>query len=204
MKDFYTVKEAGANLSRLMSHLNEDDVCFISAFRNENDYSENMRRTKQLALDIYNIGLSFIKTGGGYKEINKETGQTQIVEEKSFAVIHKPESKESQNEFFDEMIGLCKKYDQDAVLIKMHNREDIPTASYSQNGEIVYGPFTKLTTQDVEEFFTKIHNHKFKMESYSESIETNEPKGMTKSTIFYGTKQQLKMLGKVKPIDFKN
>ena len=189
---YYTIKESGANLSRLLYHLNTNDVAFITAYRSNLSTKENIQRNKQLALDIHNIGLSYIKVTGGYFEDQATTP----TEEATFAVIHKPESKESQDEFFNEMLGLCKKYNQDAILISMANRTDIPTASYASDSSIVYGPFTKLTQSGVEEFFTQIHGHKFKFESFTESEEGNKPISFANAMAYYGTKAILKTLSK--------
>ena len=186
--DYYIVKESGANLSRLLHHLNENDVAFITAYRSNLSHKENIQRNKQLALDIHNIGLSYIKVTGGYFEDQA----TEPTEEATFAVIHKPTSKESQDEFFEEMLALCAKYDQDAILVSLINREDKPAASYSSTGNIIYGPFTKLTQSGVEEFFTQIHGHRFKFESFTESEEGNTPSSFSKAMAYYGTKALLK------------
>ena len=188
--NYYTVKESGANLSRLLHHLNENDVAFITAYRSNLTHKENMRRNQQLSLDIHNIGLSYIKVTGGYFEDQA----AEPTEEATFAVIHKPTSKESQDEFFEEMLGLCSKYDQDAVLISLVNREDKPAASYSSDGGIVYGPFTRLTQSGVEDFFTQIHGHKFIFESFMESEEGNKPDSFSNAMAYYGTKALLKTL----------
>lgn len=186
--EFYTVKESGANLSRLLQHLKENDVAFITAYRGTLSHKENMRRNKQLALDAHNAGYSYIKVTGNY--IEDETGVPK--EEATFAIIHKPESKEEQDEFFNEMLGLCAKWNQDAVLISLANRPDIPPASYASDGSIVYGPFTKLTQNDVEAFSTQIHGHKFKFESFTESEEGNKPNSFSNAMSYYGTKAILK------------
>lgn len=183
----YNVKESGSNLSRLMYHLDNKDVCFITSFRGNYSRKENLRRNKLLALDIHNMGYSFIRVEGGYHEEDKED---PIIED-TFAVISDPISKKIQNEFFNLMIGLCKKYEQDAVLISLNNREDITVASYNSNKEIVYGPFSHITTNNVEEFFTRIHGHKFKMESFYESEEGVRPNSFANASIYYGTRQQL-------------
>ena len=190
--NYHTVKEAGANLSRLLHHLNENDVAFITAYRSNLSHKENIQRNKQLALDIHNIGLSYIKVTGGYFEDQAK----EPTEEATFAVIHKPTSNESQDEFFNEMLALCKKYNQDAILVSLLNREDKPIASYASNGSIVYGPFTKLTQSGVEEFFTQIHGHKFKFESFMESEEGNKPDSFSNAMAYYDTKALLKMLNK--------
>lgn len=189
---YYTVKESGANLSRLLQHLKENDVAFITAYRGKLSHKENIRRNKQLALDAHNAGYSYIKVTGNY--IEDETGVPK--EEATYAIIHKPESKEDQDEFFNEMLGLCAKWNQDAVLISLANRPDVPPASYASDGSIVYGPFTKLTQNDVEAFSTQIHGHKFKFESFMESEEGIKPDSFSNAMRYYGTRAALKTLSR--------
>ena len=193
MTELYTVKEAGANIARLLFHLNNNDVAFITSFRRKYSKAENVQRNKQLALDIHNMGLGFIRVKGGYLEEPEDNTKPKTVIEDSYAVIHKPTTSESQDEFFNEMLGLCGKYDQDAVLICLLNREDKPKASYTRNGSIEYGPFTKLTFKDVEEFFTQLHGYKFKMEDITESEEGIKPDSFTNAMAYYGTKAKVKL-----------
>lgn len=192
MVDFYTVKESGANLSRLLNHLDNRDVCFITAFRHEYSNKENRKRNKLLALDIHNLGLGYIRVIGGYLE----EAEGNLVTEDTFAVIHTPTDTESQDIFFEDMLGLCNKYNQDAVLVALKDRSDIPTASYNGDGKIIYGPFSNLTTHNVEEFFTKIHGHKFKMESFTESEEGIKLTSFSNAAAFYNTKAKLKLYKK--------
>lgn len=194
MAELYTVKEAGANIFRLLNHLENNDVAFITPFRHGLTKIENINRNKELSLDLHNMGLGYIRVKGSYlEEPENDEVEAKTVIEDSYVVIHKPTSKESQDEFFDEMLGLCGKYDQDAVLISLLNREDIPKASYNSKGEIVYGPFNKLTFNGVEEFFTQLHGYKFKMESCTESEEGIKPDSFSNAMAYYGTKAKVKL-----------
>ena len=194
MVDLYTVKEAGANMSRLINHLENNDVAFITSFRHNLSKSENLKRNKELALDIHNMGLGYIRVKGGYLEEPENKGQEpKTVIEDSYAIIHRPTDSKSQDEFFNEMLGLCGKYDQDSVLICLLNRSDKPKASYNSEGNIVYGPFTKLTFEDVEEFFTQLHGYKFKLESITESEEGIRPDSFSNAMAYYGTKAKVKL-----------
>lgn len=194
MVDLYTVKEAGANMSRLINHLENNDVAFITSFRHNLSKSENLKRNKELALDIHNMGLGYIRVKGGYLEEPESSEiEPKTVIEDSYAIIHKPITNESQDEFFDEMLGLCGKYNQDSVLICLLNRLDKPKAAYNSAGNIVYGPFEKLTFNDVEEFFTELHGHKFKMESFTESEDGIKPTSFNNAAAYYGTKAKVKL-----------
>ena len=68
--DFYTVKESGANINRVIYHVENSDIALISAFRSDSSKKQNLENNKRLALDIHNIGLSYIKVTGNYKEEN--------------------------------------------------------------------------------------------------------------------------------------
>lgn len=194
MVDLYTVKEAGASMSRLISHLETNDVAFITSFRHDLTKAENLRRNKQLALDIHNMGLGYIRVKGGYlEEPEADEAEAKTVIEDSYAIIHKPINNKSQDDFFNEMLGLCGKYDQDSVLICLLNRSDKPKASYNSEGNIVYGPFTKLTFKDVEEFFTQLHGYKFKLESITESEDGIKPDSFGNAMAYYGTKAKVKL-----------
>ena len=203
----YVVKESGANITRLLQHLANEDIAFISASRH--DYPElntnvnkeqnitklNNINTAALSRDIHNAGYSYIKVKGGYKEEDPVTGQAVPVIEDTFAVINnnRQKNKVSQAEFFKHMLGLCDKYNQDAVLIALKNNPEYPIASYDRNGNIVYGPFKELNFKDIEDFFTQIHNHKFIFENaeFKESEQGVSVRSMCTAYQYYGTRKDL-------------
>jgi hypothetical protein len=57
-----------AKLSRVLQHINDDEICFISACRNENSNKENEKYTEELATDIRSLGYSYITILGGFTE----------------------------------------------------------------------------------------------------------------------------------------
>lgn len=182
------VRESGANLSRLLDHLNNNNVAFITAFRSEYSRNENKKRNKILARDLNNAGYSFIRIIGGYKD-DKDS---EPVEEDSFAVISTDKDPKKQDEFFKHMLAFCKYFDQDSVLISLKDRKDKPAASYTSSGEIKYGPFKKdIDTHDIEDYFTKIHGHKFTLKSFTESEEGNKPNNFNNASIYYSTRKWL-------------
>lgn len=206
-ENWYIVKESGANITRLLQHLQEGDVAFISASRH--DYPElknstnkeqdvanlNNINTAALSRDIHNAGYSYIKVKGGYKEEDPTTGQLIPVSEDTFAVINQNKNgeKSSQDNFFKHMLGLCDKYNQDAVLIAIKDNPKYPIASYDRSGNIVYGPFNDLNFKDVEDFFTSIHGHKFIFENteLSESEDGVNVRSMGTAYQYHGTRNDL-------------
>lgn len=188
-QDIAPVKESGANLSRLLFHLQNNNVAFITAFRSEYSRNENEKRNKILARDLANAGYSYIRIIGGYKDDEN----SEPVTEDSFAVILTDLNPKKQNEFFNDMLNFAKNFDQDSVLISLKNNEHIPVASYSPDGKIKYGPFKKdINIHDIEDYFTKIHGHKFRLKNFTESEEINKPNSFSTAMAYYGTKKNVK------------
>lgn len=188
-QDIAPVKESGANLSRLLSHIKNDSVAFITAFRSEYSRNENEKRNKILARDLINAGYSYIKVIGGYKDDEN----AEPVTEDSFAVILTDQDPKKQNEFFNDMLNFAKNFEQDSVLISLADKQNIPPASYTPNGEIKYGPFKKdINIHDIEDYFTKIHGHKFRLKNFTESEEINKPNSFSTAMSYYGTKKMYK------------
>ena len=187
-QDITPVKESGANLSRLLFHLNENNVAFITAFRSEYSNNENKKRNKILARDLNNAGYGFIRIIGGYKD----NADSQPIEEDSFAVISTADDYKEQDEFFKHMLAFGKRFNQDSVLIALKNRPDKPIASYTPDGKIKYGPFKNgINTKDIEDYFTQIHGHKFTLESFMESEEGNKPNNFNNAVMYYSTRKWL-------------
>lgn len=110
LKTFYE-----SNLSRIVKHV--DGGCMmISASRGNLSETENKQRTDQLAKDIRDYGLGFVRILGGFIE-NQGSPEERVVTEESFFV--PMISTLTDDEFFDTAINLCKKYDQDSVLISL-------------------------------------------------------------------------------------
>lgn len=117
------------SLYRAVKEHDKNGYIIISAFRQdclsdkkENPsaqeiFDENNRRTNNLKKDITNLSYSFIPVYGGYKEEGAEKASV----EKSFIVFpYDFRTKENVDfeEFEKNLINLCEKYNQDAILIK--------------------------------------------------------------------------------------
>lgn len=142
------VKES--NWSRITKHIN--DNCFmISGCRGDKTEKENKARTEQLADDLREYGLGYVRVLGGYIE-NKGTEDEMDVTEESFFV---PMPKDyTEEEFFDVAIELCKKYNQDSVLISMPGYVDF--GYYDKNGDFDFSPGERLTFNDIGEYFSAL------------------------------------------------
>ena len=59
-----------------------------------------------------------------------------------------------KDEFFDVAIDLCKKYNQDSVLISMPGYVDF--GYYDKNGDFDFSPGERLTFNDIGEYFSAL------------------------------------------------
>lgn len=153
--------ESGANINRIIHHFDSNNLCFITAYRNTNSKNKNELENKKLAMEIPSLGYDYLRLNGKYKE----DGNDEFTDENSFMVIDDDLNEINQDNFFLNMLKLCKQYNQDSVLISLPNSKKYPIAIYDNNGKILYGPFSKMTIDKVSDFFSQIHNHKFIFES---------------------------------------
>lgn len=175
-----------STFNRLMSHMNEFECMFITAFRSAYSRKENIRRNKQLVGDLNHWDFSYVKTLGGYTE-NKGSDDEVDVVEYSYCVIN---DKYTTEKFIEIAVMLCKKYEQDAVLVTFpipkesrttrskQNTIRVDGKYYDKNGNIVK-EFNGVTVQNITEYFTRVGNRKFTL--YSEGKEN-----ITESIDVYG------------------
>lgn len=147
-----------ASLNRIRSHLNDNEICFISVNRNENTPEENNKLTKQLEIDIKKLGYGFIDIKGAYIETDINSGEKKQVIEKSFFVINT--NFKGTKKFSNEMFTLAKKYNQETILLKdsLH-----PAAWYAPDGTQISAEKTKLTTKDLESGYSSFKGHTFSL-----------------------------------------
>lgn len=109
------MKNQESSLSRLWSHNEEHECAALSAFRKAEDcgkgreilHKENQERNKSLAAKLSILGYGVTDVSGRYPEGGK------VVKEWSFFVVNL----QDDPKFFDEIIKLGIKFDQDSVLI---------------------------------------------------------------------------------------
>ena len=165
-----------SSFSRLMTHMEEAECMFITAFRSSYSSTENAGRGNQLINDINHWDLSYIKIIGGYTE-NKGSNDEINVNDYFYCAIN---DKYTPEKFIEIAVTLCKKYEQDAVLVTFpfadkprttRSRQNIIRVDgkyYDKNGK-VDKEFDNITVQNVTEYFTKVGNKKFTL--YSEGKE---------------------------------
>lgn len=156
-----------SSFSRVVDYMNNYDCMFITAFRHEYSKKENRRRNKELASDIHNSDLTYIKAFGGYIESDPDTGDNRVTED-TFCVVNNGYRTE---DFIKLGVSWCKKYDQEAVLITTPTQDksrnyalNVIGRYYDANGNIDM-QFDHATVQDAEEYFTNICGKDFVLSS---------------------------------------
>ena len=109
-------------VDRLLGKHYNNGFIIISASRGENDNQTNNQLSKQLLNDIKNSGFSFVPVFGGFIE-NKGTENEKQVYETSYIVLNfdRNGNEKDFNALKNLAINLCKKYNQDSVLVKAPN-----------------------------------------------------------------------------------
>lgn len=141
-----------SNWSRITKHIN--DNCFIiSGCRGDKTEEENKQRTEQLAKGLRAEGLGFVRVLGGYIENKGEADEREVTEESFFVPMPK---NYNEDKFFNVAIQLCKRYNQDSVLISMPNYVEF--GYYDKNGNFDFSPGEKLVFTDnkVGEYFSTL------------------------------------------------
>jgi hypothetical protein len=126
-------------LKEMLSFHNKTGYVIISAWRSENDKSENKKLNDILKSDIKNSQFSYIPAWGGFVETDKNTGKKRRVKKQSFIIFNRKKVKDELFETDNElkMFGkeLAKKYGQESYLFKP--KGDEKKAYYiKQNGTI--------------------------------------------------------------------
>jgi hypothetical protein len=147
--------------------MNTCDCIFITAYRSEYSHNQNQKRNKQLADDIHDSGLTYIKAKGGFIE-TADSGEKVRVTEDTFCVVNNGYRTE---DFIKLGVSWCGKYDQEAVLITVPKQDksknhalNVVGIYYDGNGNVDM-KFDHATIQDAEEYFTNICGKDFVLSS---------------------------------------
>ena len=122
------------SLSHTIDQLTSQDdlnVCFITAYKYDRSEEENEKLNKDLYHDLHDLGYGLSKSIGGYKYKDKpEDEDDKIGHEPGFKVA----ARNNPEVFKEEMLALGRKYNQEAILLKLPGEE----AAYylSATGEI--------------------------------------------------------------------
>jgi hypothetical protein len=182
--------EAGG-FGRIVQHMSKTACGFITAFRGENkDKPEiNNKENKKLHADIRKSGLGYIAVIGNFIETPrtpegeeiKDAPKTVAIED-TFCVIN---NKFSNNNFIQLMVALCRKYKQESTLITLPtplHPEDKRDRAITIQGRLYNGSgkydkdnvITRVTAQDITDYFTKIGGKTFSIVKEAAYVETKE------------------------------
>ena len=143
----------------------KNGMIILSASRNENSPEENKKAAIELQKDIRSKNLGYVSTLGGFEEKDLDTGLPVKVTELSFIVPYNA-AVISQEDFFDFAVEMCKKYNQDSVLIQVPWYNDgIPTyIDKNGNDDFKLDPNKHLADPEKDTYYTKIKgtNRSFK------------------------------------------
>ena len=131
MRKYYNIESNGnapvqineVTLNRIIQKHGNNGLIAISANRSNMDDRYNIEQTKKLITDIKNSGFSYLPTYGGYRG----TDGVEDSYESSFVVFNY-DINGNPKEFsmlYKFAIEMCKKYNQDSVLIKEPNKAPI-------------------------------------------------------------------------------
>ena len=186
-KQFFNKYATGANYNRIQKHLNEDCICFITAYLPYYDTEDRQRNisicnqeNNRLETAIRNrLKYSYIKVKGHYTYTvhNEKTNTDESLpfDEVSFMVTsntfrearRKKDEKtmlEESNKFKEKMIELRDMFNQDSILIRYYagNGRFITEMRYSEeakkSGRQDYTLNNQMTEEGIKDFWTT-HTH---------------------------------------------
>ena len=151
-------------LSRVFRHFQNPNipVGIITAFRDEFEYSQNVKRNKTLAGKIKKARYGYIYVDGHWKEKDKDTGELVDVNEDSILVIG---SENDSGKLKGLLTKWVKEYNQDAALFKDEGTTEIHFITKSGNTD----PFAqKFSQKKLEIGYTKLRGRSKSVFSFDE------------------------------------
>ena len=127
-----------SNAKRLIDKHTKDGYVILSACRGFEDFNLdssddndickhntiNNKRTKELIADIQQRNFSYTPAYGGFIENNGDSNSEEVYEQSVIVYPYKKDNTYNFDELYEFALEMCKKYNQDSVLIKQPN--DLP------------------------------------------------------------------------------
>ena len=151
-------------LSRVFRHFQNPNipVGIITAFRDEFEYKQNVKRNKTLAGKIKKARYGYIYVDGHWKEKDKDTGELVDVNEDSILVIG---VKNDSGKLKGLMTKWVKEYNQDAALFKDEGTTEIHFIKQSGDTD----PFAqKFSQKKLEIGYNKLRGRSKSVFSFDE------------------------------------
>jgi len=151
-------------LSRVFRHFQNKNipVGIITAFRDEYDYKQNVKRNKVLAGKVKKARYGFIYVDGHWQEKDKDTGELVDVNEDSILVVG---SENDNGKLKGLLTKWVKEYNQDAALFKDEATTEIHFINQSGNTD----PFAqKFSQKKLEVGYTKLRGRSKSVFSFDE------------------------------------
>ena len=151
-------------LSRVFRHFQNKNipVGIITAFRDEFEYNQNIKRNKALAGKIKKARYGYIYVDGHWKEKDKDTGELVDVDEDSILVIG---SKNDNGKLKGLLTKWVKEYNQEAALFKDEGTTEIHFIKQSGATD----PFAqKFSQKKLEIGYTKLRGRSKSVFSFDE------------------------------------
>lgn len=151
----FIVKDKQNKLVSVYNKYSTNGMAILSASRAENTPEQNKLLSKQLQADIRAKNLGYVSTLGGFVE-NKDADNEAVVTELSFIVPYNA-AVISKEDFFDFVLDMCKKYNQDSVLLQVPWFNNGQPTYLNKNGAIDMSFSNKRIVKPGEsEYFTQI------------------------------------------------
>lgn len=157
LNDAYYFRLDDSSITRVLNH-SKNGMMIISAFIPRYNIKENINRSKQLENDIRSKGLGFISSLGGYKYENEDE-ENLSVDELSYIVPFNKNSNMTEKEFIEFAIELCKKYNQESVLVSGFEQLENGNPVYldkNANVNLIFHKTEVLNGTETETYYTKL------------------------------------------------
>lgn len=153
----FIIKDKQNKLVSVYGKYEKNGMLILSASRGELSVEENKKRANELQKDIRSKNLGYVATLGGFIE-NEGSADEVKVTELSFIVPYNP-SVISKEDFFEFGIEMCKKYNQDSVLIQVPWYNDGKPTYVDKNGvdtDFQVDPTRHVADPDKDIYYTQI------------------------------------------------
>lgn len=143
------------SLSRVVSHIKNRTFCLITAFRGHLTREENLKRNKELTIELKKLKFGFFQVNGKFVQSDHADGKKIFAQEDSFFVIGPDLNDNSSEQFAKEMIKLGNKFDQQSIILGLSDGIFEIDKSGNKITKFKNSP-NIITNKDAEYFMTQL------------------------------------------------